>query len=762
MSDQSSRASLTRSQGRPGWIISFRHPSSTAPDGTPRPKLRRGLGTPDESTAQRIKDQLNELLANESLWSPAARDSAKELYDPLVIKIFYDDLVPPTRDSWHVRERIIPLPTYKDGYAVAQLVGATAAGKTTLGRQIIGTDPKTERFPSTASAKTTTCDLEIILEGPSYRAAVTFLPRDEVRQQIEECILAAVFRYVETGRHDELVRKFLVHGEQRFRLDYILGTWSGDTDEDDAEELQDQEDPAIGSSGPEEDLPSGFLADATADLQRFLDAIRDIASAEKAKLEEEFGKPFDEFGGGDQTAFEEVLEEDLVRRPDFSLLIDEVLDAVERRFTLVTRGEIELDAEGWPAFWKLNTDDREVFIRTVNRFSSNYAPRFGTLLTPLVDGIRVAGPFRPDWLVEGDARLVLLDGEGMGHTPDSFSNVPMKVTRRYQLANAILLVDNAAVPMQSASAAVLKSLVRSGHESKLVICFTHFDQVTGDSMPTLKARQSHLRNSVDNAIRGIGKALDHEAEVILKKSVFQKLFFLENLQDGRQISSSTKAGLNRLVGVIRALAVPPEPPVLIPVYDDANLIFRLQTAAQEFHEPWASKLGFQTHPEYRQEHWSRIKALSRRLANRNPAGYDSLNPIDDFIGVLESNISLFLQSPIAWEPVDGSSEKKQAAIASVKQQLHILMEGFAIRRMLQEQIDDWKRAYDRFGPGSTRPRARDIERIYDVALPVPGEEADPNTSTFLRVTRELVKHAVKAGGGKLISIAEPVVQSQPA
>ncbi len=38
------------------------------------------------------------------------------------------------------------------------LLGTTGAGKTTLVRQFLGTDPATERFPSTSTAKTTVAD----------------------------------------------------------------------------------------------------------------------------------------------------------------------------------------------------------------------------------------------------------------------------------------------------------------------------------------------------------------------------------------------------------------------------------------------------------------------------------------------------------------------------------------------------------------------------------------------------------------------------
>ena len=45
----------------------------------------------------------------------------------------------------------------------------------------------------------------------------------------------------------------------------------------------------------------------------------------------------------------------------------------------------------------------------------------------------------------------------------------------------MLLVDNAAQPMQAAPVAALKGIAVSGNASKLHVIFTHFDQVKGDT-----------------------------------------------------------------------------------------------------------------------------------------------------------------------------------------------------------------------------------------------------------------------------------------
>lgn len=59
------------------------------------------------------------------------------------------------------------------------LVGPTGAGKTSLLRHLIGTDPEKERFPSTSAARTTISDTEVICAvTEDYEAVVTLVAVD--------------------------------------------------------------------------------------------------------------------------------------------------------------------------------------------------------------------------------------------------------------------------------------------------------------------------------------------------------------------------------------------------------------------------------------------------------------------------------------------------------------------------------------------------------------------------------------------------------
>ena len=123
-----------------------------------------------------------------------------------------------------------------------QLVGTTGAGKTTVVRQLLGTDPISERFPSTSASRTTTCNLEFIVGGDSFQAAVSFISREQTRSYIAECVAAAVSAHLENRRSLDVTRCFMESSDQRFRLSYILGRppleKHGDADQllDDGEE----------------------------------------------------------------------------------------------------------------------------------------------------------------------------------------------------------------------------------------------------------------------------------------------------------------------------------------------------------------------------------------------------------------------------------------------------------------------------------------------------------------------------------------------
>lgn len=179
------------------WLVEFRHPLKTDNNNKPGKKTRKGLGTSDEKEAQRLTAQLNQLLSDESLWSIGSQTE----FDAKVVEIFYGEIAPRTQSATQLRDKLLPLPDHNQGYARVALLGVPDAGKTTLLRQLIGTQPEKERFPSTSVNRATTFPTEItVSDSKHYQAVVTFMSEHETRFEIEESLSAALVKAIDSSK----------------------------------------------------------------------------------------------------------------------------------------------------------------------------------------------------------------------------------------------------------------------------------------------------------------------------------------------------------------------------------------------------------------------------------------------------------------------------------------------------------------------------------------------------------------------------------
>ena len=561
-------------------------------------------------------------------------------------------------DFMGVREQVIPIPSSVDSdYRSALLLGTTGAGKTTVLRQVIGTHPVKERFPSTSTAKTTVADTEIIVAEGNYQAVITFMERDEVRDYLEECISKAVLTAYQEKSDSDVLRNLLQHVDQRIRFNYVLG--NGPISEDDLDDDEDDIDEDLNSSEPElsPQAPESFDLDRTNDLLiRAVNQAREIANNQGAKLKTELDATDESDQGVIDELFEEELDQLLRQDKEYHAITDDLMDEIELRFSALTSGSLRKTKQGWPISWEFSSPDRNAFIKEILRFSSNHAPLFGTLLTPLVNGIRVKGPFFPSWARDSKQLIVIVDGEGLGHTPDSSSSLSTNLLRRIDIVDAVILVDNAAQPMQAAPVAALRSLIRTGNIKKLLMCFTHFDEVKGDNLPTVSAKRDHILASAENVMTRLGEDLGPNAERALRARLAEQCFFLGGID--KILDETTKRGkrsieqIKELLKAVDRIIKRPEPVAAHPVYDRMNLALAIHKAAAQFHQAWRHRLSGT-------EHWTRIKALSRRLANSWSDQYDNLMPVSDLHKQLGEWIYVTIQKPIQWEGDEPDEDSKQ-------------------------------------------------------------------------------------------------------
>ena len=750
-------ATLSRSQGRSAWAVIFRHPVRIdANTGKPGLRVRQGLGTSVESEAASVRDELNELLSDESFWNASARSEAEKRFCPRAVEIFFHGMEAEESDFNAVRESIIEMPSSKDSeYRRALLLGTTGAGKTTLLRQLMGTDPEIEKFPSTSTAKTTVHETEVILDDGPFRAAVTFFPIDEVREHLNECISEAILAAYRGDSDADVLRKLLMHVNQRFRFNYILGNGpKGSSSDDEDDDGEDEDLPSI------EDSPEEAIIDLEATnalLSKCLSAVRDAAKRHGQRLKDELGATEEK----DQRVIDELFEEELDRRlredEEFHRISDELMDEIELRFSVLDAdGTLRRTKQGWPLSWSWETGDRVSFIKAVTRFSGNQARLFGRLLTPLVNGVRVAGPFSPKWNEGQQPRLVLLDGEGLGHTPKSAAAISTSLTKRIDSVDAVMLVDDATIPMQAAPVAAMKEMITSGGAKKLLLVFTHFDEVRGDNLPNAAAREQHVVASAENVLAAIGEELGPFAERALRGRLKDGCFFVgdidKSLNAPNKMQKRTIAQLRALLEAVDRTVERPAPVEPKPVYDRMNLVLAVKSAAEGFHDAWWPRLGLASLPGAAKEHWKRVWALSRRLSTPGWSDeYADLKPVADLRQQLKSQLYVLLQNPVSWshaEPTDDAI--KQQVFDELAEALSGKIQEIATRRVRAERMPEWQDAFNQSGRGSSYVRASIIgKRIFDRAAPVPDVVPTLDRNAFLHDVVGVVEDVCEKMGARL-------------
>lgn len=746
MNNMSSAYKASLSQGRQKLCVIFCHPMI---EGV---RVRRGLGTDNREEALAIISDINAMLSNTDFHKLGARELAERQFHKKAVSAFYDHdrLRTSLVDPWEKRD-VLPLPG--EGYSVVQIVGSFGVGKTTLVRQLIGTDHGKGSFPAKGKGRTTICDTEIICAPGDYTAVVSFASRDRILGYIEECVESAVRAAAEGLTEDAVTRRFLEHSEQRFRLSYILGKPAArKAANSESGELEFDEDEDEGDDENESPTTAEMTdSEREANSRRITDWItrcKAIAANATGETEKEMGKPYAELPPESVDEFFERLYKKLKGNEALNAIVDEVLDAVEERFSLLASEIVDNDNSGWPIRWQMISTDRREFLQKLARFSSNYERQFGRLLTPLVDGIRVKGPFKPaGWADNAEVPpLVILDGEGLGHVSTTATVVPTSVTRRFEMAHAILLVDTAETAMTAGPQALLRRVVTTGHEQKLGVVFTHFDQMQADTFRDGADKQNHVIASLEQAIAGLDDTLDSQtgASRRVRRQLADRVFCVGRLHerldgDSKKIKGTRKA-LNRLLNFLVASGQPELPTEATPCYDLAYLFPGIEKAAGQFQQTMNKQIFG--------EHWKRIEALTRRFAKQWDDGYDNIRPVAALQTLLADRLAVFWATPKSWRPANCTQEAKDAAIQKATREFSHRMEKYISERFRQDYLPAWSDAYAKSGPGSGRARARDVRAIDEDVAPVPSEE---RSSKLFDDIRRICREAIEAAGFDLAS-----------
>lgn len=98
-----------------------------------------------------------------------------------------------------------------------------------------------------------------------------------------------------------------------------------------------------------------------------------------------------------------------------------------------------------------------------------------------------------------------------------------------------------------------------------------------------------------------------------------------------------------MIEVMQRAAAPAEPIEIAPQYEFKGLEIAMPDAIDAFRDPWRARLGLAYHDA--KEHWTRAKALSRRLAYGWADEYDNLTPVADLLARLQEEASKWHDQP---------------------------------------------------------------------------------------------------------------------
>ncbi len=746
---QTYTATAKRNPGRKGYVITFRHPLKM--EGTrPGKKVFKGLGTDDEATAKHLEARMNALLARQDLHSVGSRaDALRDGFEPAIVEIFYGDLDPSATSHRSLRERLLPLPAMGPNHAVRTLIlGNSGVGKTTLLRRLIGSDPARDRFPATSTNRTTTCEIEIVTGRADYSAAVTFLSRHQVQQEVIESLSNAVLKAIESAPDEIVMKDLLDDTDQRFRLKYVLGGWTPPSAK-----------AASGSSfggAPKKAAASGG-AENSAFLKEVLATIRAIAADARNEVEAILGK-LDHLEDEERNYALDEMQREGEGSERFQDTVNAIIEAIEERFSQLADGSFSKSSTGWPEAWEwaAPASERDAFLKAVRWFCANNREEWGALLTPLVTGIRVAGPFRPDWVAEGESYdHVFVDTQGLDHEKPT-TELSSEITSIFGQVQNILFVESGKDSLKSQSARkVMEAIAGAGYTASLTVVLTHMDLVVGDDIPTDEERKdkafSGLRSLVANEVsQNVSREAARQMAAHLANSTFY-LGYLDAKKYPEGWDDEDRTGFEESIGrdlrhLTEHLVLRANPQLLqpgVPQYSFESLGLAVREASVAFQEVWEARLGYKRIEGISSAPWQSIKAMSRRHAEGWFDGY-WLRPIDTLISLTRNVLSRFLEVPLHWLPEQKkmTDDERAAIIDRLKQLVNDELTEMSKTRLWKQPQTRWQGAYEPSGTGSTYVRKQRVHELFMTQVPVPQSISDRLAQAWVDEVKQVLQRAL--------------------
>lgn len=476
-------------------LLGFAHPGIPNYNGKLGRNIIIDLNTEDEDEAKEIYIICNQFLIDNPIFNFDSIDRTK--IDSRILSVLFkifDNYYKKTDNPDIYRDILIPLPSLYEDCNDTLFLGSTGSGKTSIIRHLIGTNNL--NFPLKSTSKATTSNLEIIIKNSNlFKVVVSFLPLHYVTLLIKDRILEAILIFTLTDDENKCYNALKQNSQQTFKLFYIIG----------------------------ENVQNNTL------VKDLLQKIRLLSI--KIKQEEYFTEILKENPEIKKEEFPEYIFEKIRNEDSFLVITDIILNNIQRKFSQITSGYFFKDEHNWPVYWEIwvNKEKKENLIKYIRFFTSNHNNYFGKLLTPLVSGMRISGPFYHNDFFPANKSVIIHDGQGFGHEATLDRALSKTNLDLMDSVDKIILIDNGTQPVIGLTLIALEQIFSRGLSKKLAIVFTHFDLIEGDDLPTNKHKEEHLKDAIKNGLDKIYHTNKSKSVLEFKDNLDLTVFFIGDL-----------------------------------------------------------------------------------------------------------------------------------------------------------------------------------------------------------------------------------------
>ena len=285
--------------------------------------------------------------------------------------------------------------------------------------------------------------------------------------------------------------------DKRFRFEFALGNWPRNSNS----EIDDE----FGAGELSDPIPTWAELDLCVDRVVAIERIRskNFSADSEDRIEEE--------------EWLQHLDKDQIDG-----LTEEIVEELEKRLCKA------IEATTWPATFHISgTANQSDFFLKLQSFYQNQRRLFGALVTPLVQGIRVFGPFADSPWAETLVGWVRPYGQGVGHEQGDLTGltriIAPELAEKFSATNLVCLVDRAMPAMTGDAPILLEHPITRGYLDRLAFAFTHYEFVDAPDLEPHE-RRAKVLEGLSNAIQDIG-SLPKGQKVLWSKQQNQRLSF---------------------------------------------------------------------------------------------------------------------------------------------------------------------------------------------------------------------------------------------